>query len=108
MPLVLRGMPSMVIPSGFSTSSVIRLFDDAWALTVYTPATVTASQVKVEVEPTDTGTAFVTLQSGSVDVNLTAGTATVISPVPFLQMRITSTSVEAQKDTFSVTKTILV
>jgi len=108
MPLAVVGHQSMTISSGTSTSGVIVAFDDAWGLTIYSPATMTASQAFVEVEPTSTGTTFVTLQSGGVDVTLPAGKATVISPVPFKQMRVTSTATEAQADEFRVSRTIVV
>lgn len=98
----------MTIPSGGSTSNAIGNFDDAWGLTIYSPVTVTATAFGVEVEPTSTGTNFVALQSGGSDVTLPAARATVISPVPFRQMRITSSSAEGQDDVFTVTRTIVV
>ena len=107
MPLALTGMPSMVTSSGATTSNVIRQFDDAWALTIYSPATLTSTAVTISVEPTDTGTSFVTLQSGGTDVVMVAGKATVISPVPFLQMRIVCGMAEGDDREFRVTKTIL-
>lgn len=98
----------MTIPSGGSTSNAIVDFDDAWGLTIYSPGTVTATQFTVEVEPSSSGTSFVTLQSGGSDVTIPASKATVISPVPFKQMRITSSSAEGQDDVFTVTRAILV
>ena len=107
MPLALTGMPSMVTSSGATTSNVIRQFDDAWALTIYSPATLTSTAVTINVEPTDTGTSFVTLQSGGTDVVIAAGKATVISPVPFMQMQILCDQAEGDDREFRVTKTIL-
>lgn len=107
MPLALTGMPSMTTTSGGTISSVIRQFDDAWALTIYSPATLTSTSVTIDVEPTDTGTSFVTLQSGGTDVVMVAGKATVISPVPFMQMRVVCGAAEGATRTFRVTKTIL-
>jgi hypothetical protein len=100
-------MPNMVTTSGGTISGVIRQFDDAWALTIYSPATLTSTSVTIEVEPTDTGTSFVTLQSGGSDVVMVAGRATVISPVPFMQMRVACGAAEGADRTFRVTKTIL-
>ena len=107
MPLALRGMPTMTTTSGGTTSNVIRQFDDAWALTIYSPATLTSTSVTIDVEPTDTGTSFVTLQSGGSDVVMVAGKATVISPVPFMQMRVVCGAAEGADRIFRVTKTIL-
>ena len=107
MPLALRGMPVMTTTSGGTTSNVIRQFDDAWALTIYSPATLTSTAVTIDVEPTDTGTSFVTLQSGGTDVVFGAGKATVISPVPFMQMRVVCGAAEGGQRDFRVTKTIL-
>lgn len=107
MPLALRGMPDMTVANGGTTSGVIRQFDDSWAITVYSPATLTSTSVTIDVEPTDTGTNFVTLQSGGSDVVIVAGKATVISPVPFMQMRVVCGAAEGAARTFTVTKTIL-
>ena len=107
MPLALTGMPSMVTSSGATTSNAIRQFDDAWALTIYSPATLTSTAVTIDVEPTSTGATFVTLQSGGTDVVMVAGKATVISPVPFMQMRVVSGAAEGDDREFRVTKTIL-
>src|SRR5258706_14352330 len=100
-------MPSMVVANGGTTSGVIRQFDDAWALTIYSPATLTSTSVTIDVEPTDTGTSFVTLQSGGSDVVMVAGKATGISPVPFMQMRVVCGAAAGGARTFRVTKTIL-
>lgn len=107
MPLIVRGMPDLVIPSTVASNAVGTL-DDAWGLTIYAPATITStSGVQVQVEPTDTGANFVTLQSGGADVYVVANRATVISPVPFRQIRLLSSVTEGQTDTFTLTKAIL-
>ena len=108
MALQVVGHQSLTIPSGGSTSNAIVDFDDAWGLTIYSPVTVTASQCYVQVEPSSSGTTFVTLQSGGSDVFMEAAKALVISPVPFKQMRITSSATEGQTDVFRVTRTIAV
>ena len=99
--------PTLTIASGGTASGVSADFD-ALAITIYAPATVTASQIGVEVEPTSSGTDFVTLQSGGSDVVFTAGKALVISPPAFKQMRLTSTSVEGADRTFPMTQIIAV
>jgi hypothetical protein len=101
------GHPNMIIASGSSVSNTIKDFDDAYGLTVYSPGTLTDT-ITVEVEPSSSGTSFVTLQSGGIDVTLPALKATVLNPVPFKQMRVRSCSLEGQSDTFRVNKVILV
>lgn len=109
MPLIVTGLPSATIGSGGTTSNAVGLFDDAWGITVYTPATVTStSGLQVQVEPTSTGTNFVILQSGGTDVFVPQNRATVISPVPFQQIRFVSSVAEGQTDTIKLTKAVLV
>src|SRR5258706_16039173 len=100
-------MPSMVVANGGTTSGVIRQFDDAWALTIYSPATLTSTSVTIDVEPTDTGTSFVTLQSGGSDVVMVAGEATVLSPVARYQMRSVGGAAEGRGRPLPVTQTPL-
>lgn len=107
MPYAVTGRPAITILNGASTSGVSRDFD-AVAITIFSPGTITASQIKVEVEPSSSGTSFVTLQSGGSDVVLIAGKATIISPPAFKQLRLTSTSAEGQDDVFPMTQTIAV
>ncbi len=107
MPLIVRGCKPMIIPSGQQASNALGLIDDSWGLTVYSPADLTGI-IKVEVEPTDTGSNWVTLQSGAVDVALPAGKATVFNPIPFRQIRVVSDQAEVPARTFTVTKAILV
>ena len=95
-----------MVMTAATASNPVGAIDDAWGLTVVSPPSLTASQVSVQVELTDTGTNFVTLQSGGVDVTLTANKATVISPVPFRQIQISSTASETA--TFQLSKAILV
>jgi hypothetical protein len=108
MPLIVTGLPKAILPSGGTASNAVGLFDDAWGLTVYTPSTITStSGLQVQVEPTSTGTNFVILQSGGTDVYVPQSRATVISPVPFQQIRFVSSVVEAQTDTITLTKAVL-
>lgn len=107
MPLIVRGLPSMTTTAGGTTSNAVGGLDDAWGLTIYAPATLTSTAVGVFVEPTDTGTSFFALQSGGVDVVFAAGKATVISPVPFRQIRVVTTAAEGSARTFVITKAIL-
>ena len=108
MPLTVVGLPNLVIPSS-QASNAVGLLDDAWGLTIYAPAAITStSGVAVQIEPTETGTNFLTLQSGGADVYVVQGRATVISPVPFKQIRMLSSVTEATDRIFTLTKAILV
>jgi hypothetical protein len=107
-PLAVTRLPAMVTSAGGTTSNAIGLFDDAWAISIYSPATTfTSTYVTIQVEPTSTGTDFVTLQSGGSDITLSSGKAMVLSPLPFMQMRIVHDAAEAAERTFTVRKTIL-
>lgn len=107
MPLIVTGLPNLLATSGGTTTNAVGNLDDAWGLTVYSPGTLTSTGVAVQVEPTSTGTNFVALQSGGVDVTFPAGKATVISPVPFRQLRLVCSAAEGAARTFTITKAIL-
>ena len=108
MPQHIADLPPLIVVSGSSYSNAISIFDDATALTVYTPATLTSTGLYVEVEPTATGTNFVTLQSGGVDVNLPPGKATVFNKVGWRQMRLAAPATETAARTCPVTKAVTV
>lgn len=105
MPQVICDLPPMVVVSGSSYSNAIKVFDDATALTIYSPAALTGV-ITIETEPTETGSNFVTLQSGGTDVTLAAGKSTVINKVGWRQMRLASAGTEAAARTFPVTKSV--
>lgn len=98
-------LPAIVIVSASSVGNAIAQFDDATALTIYSPAALTGS-ITVETEPTSTGTNFVTLQSGGSDVTIPAGKATVLNKVGWRQMRLVSAASEGATRTFAVTKSV--
>jgi len=105
MPQHIVPLPAMTIVNGSSYSNVISLFDDATALTIFSPASLTGV-VTIETEPTSTGSNFVTLQSGGTDVTLPAGKSTVINKVGWHQMRLASASAEAAARAFPVNKSV--
>lgn len=107
MALIVTGLPSMVTTAASTTSNAVGTIDDAWGITIYSPATLSSTSNAVQVEPTSTGTNFVALQSGGVDVVFEASKATVISPVPFRQIRIVGNAAEAGTRTFTLTKAVL-
>jgi hypothetical protein len=102
MAFVTVDLPTATIASGTSTSNVIKDIGDAYAITIFTPATLTSTGVTLGVEPSSSGTNFVTLQSGGTDVVLPAGRATIISPPAFKQLRIESSSAEGADRVFSL------
>ena len=98
----------MVVVSGSSYSNVISIFDDATALMIYTPASMDSTGFFIEVEPTDTGTSFVTLQSGGIDISLGSVKATVLNKVGWRQMRLAAPATENADRTCRVTKAVTV
>jgi len=102
----IAALPPMIVVSGSSYSNIISIFDDATALTIFTPATITSTGFFIEVEPTTTGTNFVTLQSGGTDVSLPPGKATVINKVGWNQMRLAAPATEGGARTCPVTKSV--
>jgi hypothetical protein len=103
MAFVTVNLPTATIASGASTSNIIKDVGDAYAITIFTPATLTSTGITIGVEPTSSGTNFVTLQSGGSDVVLPAGRATIISPPAFKQLRLESSSAEGADRTFALT-----
>ena len=107
MALSIASLPSLVVTTSGS-SNAVGLIDDAYGITLYVTTTFTSTSVTVQVEPTDTGTNFVILQSGGSNVVITSGTATVISPVPFRQIRLATNTNEATEKTVVLTKAFLI
>ncbi len=105
MPQYICDLPPIIIVTGSSVGNAIAQFDDATALTIYSPAALTGA-VTVETEPSSTGTSFVTLQSGGADVTIPAGKATVLNKVGWRQMRLVSAASEGATRTFVVTKSV--
>ena len=99
-------LPTMTVVSGSSYSNAIGIFDDATALTIFTPATLTSTGLFIEVEPTSTGTNFVTLQSGGTDISLPAGKATIINKIGWRQMRLAAPATEGGARACPVTKSV--
>ncbi len=109
MPLAIANLPNMTVSSGGTATNAVGGIDDAWAISIYSPATTfTSTAVSVQVEPTTTGTSFIILQSAGTDVVLTSGKAMVISPVPFRQVRILCGAAEDASRTFTIRKSFLV
>ena len=100
MALAAPALPNLVFSSGGTTSNAVTNLDDSLAISLFAPSALSGT-VTVQVEPTTTGTAFVTLQSGGVDVSIAASKAIVLNPVPFRQLRLSSSVAEAATRTFT-------
>jgi len=100
----LADLPDLVIPST-NNSNAISLFEDAYGVSVQAPPTLTACQVTVQVAVSSGAAAtFSTLQSGGADVLLFAGKALIMTPLPYRQFRINSTTAEGASRTFQAAK----
>lgn len=100
-------LPDLTISNAGTTSNAIGSIDDAEAIVIYAPATLTGT-VTVQVEPTETGTAWVDLTSGGSDVTIAAGNSVTITEGGFRQLRLSSSAAEGAARVFSVTKQFLV
>lgn len=106
-------MKSLTIASGQTNGTAIGGFDDAEALVIYAPATLTGTitlQVAPEREASEGGTStaqsWATMQSGGVDITLPAGKALTLTDIAFRQLRLVSGSAEGGDRAFRVTKQI--
>jgi hypothetical protein len=99
-------MPDLVMTSGTAVSQAMAIFDDAKSITIYAPGTITSTSVLVEIEPSSTGSAWVVLQSGAIDVEIPAGKGTVFMPGAWPQLRLHGNTNEAVTRRFPVTKVI--
>lgn len=89
-----KDLPTITFSSGATNSPAVGGFDDCLGLLLFNSSNSTGT-VTVQVEPTDTGTAFKDLQSGGSDVTMTASEAASVSPVSFRQLRVRGTTVNA-------------
>ena len=107
MPIATVALPAMTIPSSTSTSNAVRNLDDSVAVSILSPAALTSTTITIQVEPTSTGTDWVTLQSGGSDVTISAvSKAIVVNPFPFRQLRVIGNASEAADRTFTVLRTV--
>ena len=100
--------PYTILSGSSGGANPITGFDDAYGLSITAPATVTASQLNIQVSMSSAGTAGF-LQSGGSPVLIKAGQSIVISPIPFRWLSIISTvGTEGQADIFVIGKVVLV
>lgn len=109
MPYITKRFPNQTISTSGpdAASSGVALMDDCTALTFFAP-TLTTSALIVQVEPSDTGTSWVDLKTGTANVLVLSSGATVINPPAARQMRLTTTSTEASPRTVPVLGQFLV
>lgn len=101
-------LPAVTINSGTTDSNTIVGFEDAYALSIQAPATLTSTAVTVAViGSTSTTASFSTLQSGGVDIVLTQGKACIITPIPYRQLKLQGTAAEGSDRSFTVAKVFL-
>ena len=100
-------VPNLLFSAAGTVSSVVTGLDDAYGVGIIAPATLTASQVTVQVAASSGGT-FGTLQSGGSDVVLAAGKSLIITPLPYRWLQLASSAGEAASRTFVVTKVFIV
>ena len=101
------GMPSITLTTSGATSTgnvINDIVSDTYAISIVAPATLT-SPGTVQIAVTSSATSYTTLQSGGTDVIIQQARAIVISPFPFKQLTLVSTSQEAAQRVFAVAQT---
>lgn len=102
-------LPVITFSSGATSSAAIAGFDDAELVTIGWTATATGTTYTVEVEFTETGSSFKTLQRDGSDVTITASEAVPIDQIGgFRQIRLTGTGANNAGPSFPVIKKFLV
>jgi hypothetical protein len=105
----LQDLPSIIIASGSSGSSLVPVADDVYGIGIQAPATVTASQLTVWVSVSSAPTStFAQLLSGGTAIVVGAAQAITIAPFTFKQIMIQSTAAggEGGERTIGLTKTV--
>ena len=105
MPRIVR-VQDLIVPNGTNVSNAIdkSQFGDAETLTIFAPATLDAGTNTLEIEPTETGTNFATMQSAGVDINIAAGKAVVLTEIAWKQIRVKMGGNQTAQRTFPVNK----
>ena|SRR3990172_614757 len=105
-PLGNQANVTLTIANGGTTSPALLVPEDMADLMVYGPAALTA-QCVLQVEPSRTGTDFLTLQmTPGTDVTLAAAKATNVKATGFRQMRILSAGAEGADRAFTIVFTV--
>ena len=101
-------LPTLTIDSGFASSSVLLGFEDASALTIYGPATLTGTctvRIATESSGVTASSTWSDYQSGGSDVTIaTGGNAIQFTPPNSGSLILVSAAAEAARRYFQVTK----
>lgn len=99
---VVQSQATLVTPNGGTDTPALAIPQDCAAIRVYAPATLTASNV-VQLEPTATGTSWVTGQDpAGTDMTVAAAKAPIFRNPTGLQMRIHAPGAEGGARSFVV------
>lgn len=99
-------LPDLVIPSGGTDSNGVMVPEDAGAIEIFSPAVLT-NAVTIQVEPTKTGTSWVTLLSGGSSIAVPVSSSLVITATAAGQIRVHSGGAEAAARTFKLNADIV-
>ncbi len=101
-------LPTITIDSGFASSSVLTGFEDASALIIMGPATLTGTvtvRVATETSGVTASSTFADYQSGGSDITITTGANAVqFTPPSSGSLMLVSASLEAGRRYFQVEK----
>lgn len=107
-------MADCVISSGGTTGSQVEGFDDAEAVSIWAPGTLTGTitiQASPDVPedvggPTAANATWGTMQSGGTDITIAASKVLTITDITFRRLRMISGSAEGADRTFKITKQV--
>ena len=102
-------LPDLVVRdnANTATSNVIAGFEDAKAITIFAPGTLTHThhvQIHASAAAATTSSGWATHTSGGSRITIAQGTAVTITDVEWGALRLSSLGVEATARTFTVTK----
>ena len=100
-------LPTLTIDNGFASSSVLLGFEDASALTIMAPTTLTGTitvRVATESSGVTASSTWADYQSGGSDITIGQGNAVQFSPPNSGSIILVSSSLEAGRRYFQVQK----
>ena len=100
-------LPTMVIDSGFASSSVLTGFEDAASISIMAPASLTGTitvRIATESSGVTASSTWADLQSGGSDVTIGAGNSVTITPPTAHSLILVSGTTETARRYFQVTK----
>ena len=110
---ITRSLPQLAFTTSAANTQAVGLLDDADAISLFLSTSTGSATATVQVEPTDTGTAFLPLLTastgaGGVPVVVTTNGAVTITSIGFRQIRLVSTGVLSSATVCAITKQISV